>query len=201
VPWQEFINNNFAIFAPLKYAATKALPELMWLTTIISFSALMALITTLLVMCMDAGRTIMVIAQAGVLPPALGRINPKTQTPIAGLTLGCLISAVLALKPQFAMDIVGSGALTVAITVFIIAITVIVNRWKVGKKPGVFTAPGGYVVPVFTMAAIAIISTQLQRSAYLITLVSYSLAIIVYIIAYLTNRKNFKHLGVSNVED
>lgn len=199
VPWQEFIGNNYALFAPQQYAITQALPQFSWLLSLISFSALLALFTTMLVLCMDAGRTIMVISKAGVLPSVFGAINPKTQTPIAGLTIGCCVSAMLALFPQFAMDIVSSGALTSAITIFIIAITVIVNRRKAGKPEGVFTTPGGYSVPVVTMIIIAIVLTQLQSTAYIITVASYLLALIIYAAAYLTNRSNMKTYDVKEI--
>lgn len=191
VPWQEFVDNNWALFAPQQYVISRALPQFPWLSPLISFSALIALFTTMLVCCMDAGRTIMAISKAGVLPSIFGEINPKTHTPVAGLTIACCISAVLSLFPQFAMDIVSSGAMTSAITILIIAITVIANRKKAGRPDGVYITPGGYFVPIATMAIIAVVITQLESTAYLITAVSYAIALCIYAAAYSFNRQNF----------
>lgn len=203
VPWQDFIDNPAALYAPQRYAVETAMPQNIWLTKLISLGALLALMTTLLVLCMDAGRTIMTVARAGLMPSILGKVNTKTGTPIFAIVLASLVGIVLSLFPDVALDIVKSGAMTQAITIAIIAFTVIIHRRKTKVvDPEAFRAPGGIVFPILTIIIVATLLTQFPSRVYIISLIGYGIGLLIYFIAYCTNRKNFALISCdSNIEN
>ncbi len=150
---QAFVENHQLQYYPLYAAASAALPgSASWLSVIISLGALIALFTTMLVLIMSAGRTIMAAAQSGFLPGFLGRISPRTQSPVAAIVLSTVVAAVIACFPQFTREIVGTGATCKLVTIVIMVYTLLVARKKLAPEPGNFRLPGGSFLPVLVVA-------------------------------------------------
>ena len=195
--FQSFIESGYATYAPQKFAVLNAMSHFPWLTKLISLAAIFALFTTMLILCMDAGRTIMAISRAGLLPRKLGDISLKTSTPIVALSVGSAISLFMALFPQYAIVIVKGGAMAEAITIMIIAMTMIAHRRTGYAPPGTFRCPGGIFIPILTIIIILILITQFDTTTYIVTGTAYAIGLAIYLLAFIFNRKNFT---LANVE-
>lgn len=193
-PASEFIGNDFAAYAPLNYAIVRSLPGKEWLSTLVSIGALLAISTTMLILVMDAGRTIMATASSGLLPKALTKVNEKTQTPVNALALGAIVAAIVACFPQFTMDIVNTGSFCSGITVAILTITLMVNRKKGIKQEGSFVVPGGYTVPIVTLLVLAVTLTQLESMAYVLSAYWYLAGLVIFILAYFMRKDKIQKL-------
>lgn len=188
-PAKELIGNDFALYAPLNYGIARTLSGNMWLNTVVAIAALLALTTTMLVLVMDAGRTLMTSAQSGVLPKAFGKIHPKFHTPFFALTVMSIVSAVIACFPQFTMQIISTGSLCCGITVGIQTITLIVKKQKKIDNPGGFKVPGGIIFPIITLIVLAVTLTQLEKSAFVLSGWWYLIGLVIFVIAYYSGKK------------
>lgn len=140
-------------YIPLYAAAFTTLAHISWLKYVISVAAVLALMTTILVLITLSARTVQAAASFGVLPRALAKNNEKTKTPITATLVVTAVLAVLSAFPSATNFIVNLGALCNAIVVVIICITILQAR---KRNPGksAFKAPGGTVVPVITLVVI-----------------------------------------------
>jgi hypothetical protein len=96
--------------------------------------------------------------------------------------------------------------MTQAITIAIIAFTVIIHRRKTKVvDPEAFRAPGGIVFPILTIIIVATLLTQFPLRVYIISLIGYGIGLLIYFTAYCTNRKNFALIScdsnIKNEED
>lgn len=142
-------------FIPLYAASFTKLTAYPWIAKIISVSAVLALLTTMLVVIALTSRAIAATADAGLLPSGLAK-NGKMGTPIFATMLVSVLSAVVSCFPEFTAEIVNLGALFSAITISINCISLIVARSKNEYKPGNFRAPGGNVLPILVLAVLII---------------------------------------------
>lgn len=188
VSWELFPGNDFATYAPLTFAVVTSLPDKMWLAPVISIGALLAITTTMLVLVMDAGRTIMATAKSGFFPKMFTKVNPKTQTPVNSLTLAAVVAIIIACFPQFCMDIVSIGAITSAVAVTMVTISLISLRKKGIVTPGAFRVPGGIVLPVITLIVLAYMFIQQELNVYIWSLWAYLVGFIIFAIAYVVNK-------------
>ncbi len=190
VNWQAFAQpgNEWAAFAPLSFATAVSLPHAGWLQIAISIGALLALTTTMMVLIMGAGRTIMVASQSKLLPGFLGKVGAKSKTPVNGLICTSLIAILLACFPDQTSVIVNIGAIASAITVFIIAVTLIVHRRKKVSAQGTFKVPGGLTLPVLTMVIILALLTLQKGEVWMVTAYAYGIGLLIYLL----NRAFFK---------
>ncbi len=140
-------------FIPLYAAAFTKLASFPWLTKVLSIAAVLALLTTMLVVLALTGRAIQVSAQKNLLPSFLSK-NGKTQTPIFATTLVALCSIIVACFPAFTQQIVGFAALFAAVTISINIISLLVARKKHLSVEGSFKAPGGNILPVVALTLI-----------------------------------------------
>ncbi len=142
-------------FIPLYAASFTKLTAYPWIAKIISISAVLALLTTMLVVIALTSRAIAATAEGGLLPEALGR-SGKTGTPIYATILVAALGAIVSCFPEFTAEIVSLGALFAAITISINCVSLIVARKKNAYVPGNFRAPGGNVLPVVVLIILII---------------------------------------------
>lgn len=160
-PVDDFLADPGRQYYPLAYALTTGLQGRMgWLISIVPLSALLALTTNMSVMVLDASRTVMAIAQSGFLPKRLAQVHPTRKTPVAALTVVAVAAALLTLQPDLIWVIINTGSICSAITVAIIAVTLVTLRRKQQSgeiaAQGQFKVPGGAVFPVITIAVILV---------------------------------------------
>ena len=138
-------------YVPLYAVAWFVLTNLPWLHYVISIAATLALTTTLLVLLMTAGWTVQATAAKGLLPKGLAKVSEKTGTPVAAMALVGIATTIVSCFPNFTSQIVNCGAITCAIAVVIISITLLAARKKHEYVQGDFRVGGGAAIPVLTI--------------------------------------------------
>lgn len=143
-------------FIPLYAAAFTKLAAIPWLAKVISISAVLALLTTMLVVMALTSRAIVATAEGRMFPKVLARTNKNTGSPIIATVVVGVLSAGIACFPQFTQEIVNIGALFAAITITINCVSLIVARRKNKYVEGNYRAPGGIILPILTIAIIIV---------------------------------------------
>lgn len=172
-------------FIPLYAAAFTKLSAFPWLGKVISIAAVLALLTTMLVVTALTSRAMAASADGGVLPKKLAE-QGKTGTPIYATIVVSVFSIIISCFPQFTAEIVGFGALFAAITISINIVSLLVARKKFPHIPGNFKAPGGMILPVIALITIVlcyipdVINGGWKIWAY--TLVWYAIGIGIYML-------------------
>jgi amino acid transporter len=148
----QFLADNSGMrFIPLYAAAFTKLAEIPWLVKVISVSAVLALLTTILVVMALTSRAIHAAAESGIIPQFFA-VKAKNGSPIAATALVALLSAVVSCFTDFTQTIVNFGALFAAITMSINCVSLLAARKKFTHAPGDFRAPFGSGLPVVTLA-------------------------------------------------
>ncbi len=142
-------------FIPLYAASFTKLNAYPWISKVISISAVLALLTTMLVVIALTSRAIAATAQGGLLPEVMGK-NGKTGTPIVATVTVAILGAVVSCFPKFTAQIVNLGALFAAITISINCISLVVARRKNKYIEGNFRAPGGNALPIIALIIIIV---------------------------------------------
>lgn len=141
-------------YIPLYAAAFTKLAAIPWLTKLISISAVLALVTTILVVMALAARALQASAISGILPGFLAKNSEKTSVPVNAQIAVILLVGITAAFPNLTNLIVNLGSLCNAVVVAIICLTVIAARRKHPSVPGSFRAPGGDLLPIITFIVI-----------------------------------------------
>jgi amino acid transporter len=154
----EFLINNPGMqFIPLFAASWSLSANYSFLPYIISFAAVLALITTMLVLVALCARTISTLSENGLLPKIFGNINKKTKTPINATILVTLICIIVSCFPKFVEgELINAAALFAAITIIINIITLIIAHKKNTYVEGNFRVPGGKILPIILIFIIGI---------------------------------------------
>ena len=150
----EFLNANPQFtFIPLYAAVFTKLTAFPWLAKVVSIAAVLALLTTMLVVIALTSRAIQASAEKGMLPKFFAK-NGKTGTPIAASTLVTLCAIIVSCFPEFTSEIVSFAALFAATTISINFLSLLVARKKNQYIEGNFKAPGGKILPIIGLALI-----------------------------------------------
>ncbi len=160
-PVEDFLADPGRQYYPLSYALGKVMTgKYAWIVSIVPLGALLALMTNMCILVLDASRTVSAVAKSGFLPKVFTQLHPKRQTPVPALTLVCGIAALLTLKPELIQVLINMGSICSAVAVTIIALTLIVLRIKQKKgiitEQGAFRVPGGMVFPAATLVIVLI---------------------------------------------
>ncbi|GLC32859.1 APC family permease [Clostridium omnivorum] len=151
----QFLQKNPGMsYIPLYAAAFTKLAVIPWLSKLISISAVLALITTILVVMALSARALQASAESGILPKFLAKNNEKTGVPVNAQIVVILVVGVISAFPNFTNLIVNLGSLCNAIVVAIVCLTIIAARKKHPNVEGSFRAPGGNILPIITFIVI-----------------------------------------------
>ena len=142
-------------FIPLYAACFNALSAYPWMAKVVSIAALLALLTTMLVVLALTSRAIQSAAIDHVLPTALSK-NGKTGTPALASVIIAVAAAIVSCFPGFTEEIVSFGALFAAVTITINIFSLLTARKKFPYVEGNFRAPGGWVLPILALIIIVI---------------------------------------------
>lgn len=149
-----FLDENPGMrFIPLYAASFTKLTAYPWIAKVISVAAVLALLTTMLVVIALTSRAIQATAQSGLLPKKLAE-NGKTGTPLNATILVAVLGAIVSCFPDLTAEIVNLGALFAALTISINCVSLIAARKKNDYVPGNFKAPGGNVLPILVLVAL-----------------------------------------------
>jgi amino acid transporter len=150
---QYLADNPGMRYIPLYAACFTKLSSIPALAKIISISAVLALITTMLIIIALTARTIQAAAESGLLPAPLAK-NGKNGSPMAATIVLSAFSAGMSCFPQFTSFMANSGALFSAITISINCVSLFAARRKFTLSPDSFHAPFGAFFPVFILAVL-----------------------------------------------
>jgi len=141
-------------YIPMYAAAFTKLAATPWLVTLISVAAVLALLTTMIVVMALSARALQASAESGILPKFFAKTNEKSNMPVNAQLIVILVVGVVAAFPSFTNLIVNLGALCNAIVVAIVCLTVIAARKKNPDVKDIFRAPGGNALPIITFIVI-----------------------------------------------
>ncbi|MGB7604091.1 MAG: APC family permease [Lutisporaceae bacterium] len=180
-------------YIPLYAAAFTKLAAIPWLTKLISISAVLALITTILVVMALAARALQASANSGILPKFLAKNNEKSGVPVNAQIVVMLVVGLIAAFPKLTNLIVNLGSLCNAIVVAIICMTIIGARKRNPYVPGNFRAPGGDILPIATLIIII--------AAYIPGILSGGWKLWAYTAAYFLVGMVFYYIGTKKLDE
>jgi amino acid transporter len=152
----EYLTNNPGMrYIPLYAAVFTKLSATPWLAQLVSVSAVLALLTTMVVVFALTARTVQAAAEDGKLPRVLGK-TAKNEVPVVATVILGALSAAMSCFPQFTTMMANSGALFSAITISINCIALIEARKKCTLAPAAFHAPFGPFFPLFTLGVLLV---------------------------------------------
>ncbi|WP_461810798.1 APC family permease [Faecalimonas sp.] len=154
------VENPGMRFIPMFAAAFTSMSNVPWLSKIISIAAVLALITTMLVVEKLTVGAVKSMADAEMLPSVLKKEN-KDGAPVVATIVVAGVCAVLSFFPEETEILVNLGSLFAAINISLVIISAIFARKKVPHAEGNFKAPGGNVVSI--IAVMAIIVTYIPK--------------------------------------
>ncbi len=183
LPAQFFNDNPSMRFIPLYAACYTRLSNYAWLPKVVSISAVLALVTTMLVVLALTSRAIQAAAHSKLLPSAFAKTD-KNGTPVFSTCVVAIIAAIISCFPEFTYTIVGFGALFATVTITINIVSLYFARKKHPHIPGNFQAPGGKVLPAFALILIVICYIPDILSGgwmiWIYTMIWYALGLIIF---------------------
>ena len=153
VTTQFLIENPGMRFIPMFAAAFTSMSNIPWLTKVISIAALLALLTTMLVVMNLTANAMKAMAEDGFLPKFL-TTETKNNTPKGALIVTTILCCILACFPSWTEILVNLGSLFAAMNISLVIIAAVYARKKTTIDADAFTAPGGNVVSIITVAII-----------------------------------------------
>ena len=149
-----FLDQNPGMrYIPLYAACFTKLTQFPWLAKVVSVAAILALVTTILVVLALTARAIQAAAMDSLLPKAFARSN-RFGVPALAAGVVALGAAVISCFPSFTEEIVGFGTLFAAVTISINIVSLYAARRRNPSPEGIFKAPGGNVLPAVAFALI-----------------------------------------------
>ena len=153
VTTQFLIDNPGMRFIPMFAAAFTSMSNIAWLPKVISIAALLALLTTMLVVLNLTANAMRAMADDGFLPKFLTKDN-KNGTPGTAIITVTVLCCILACFPAWTEILVNLGSLFAAMNISLVIISAVFARKKTTIDADAFTAPGGNVVSIITVALI-----------------------------------------------
>lgn len=150
---QFLIDNPGMRFIPMYAAAWTSMSSIPWLSKLISISAFIALITTMLVVQFMNARTLASMAEDDMMPKFFSKTNKNDVPSIACLVCAGL-SIILSCFPSTTELLVNLGSLTSAVSMVIVCMSLAKSRQQMEHVPGNYRAPGGNALVYITMVVI-----------------------------------------------
>lgn len=160
-------------FAPQFGSIMDGLASYPWLSKLIALSALVALVTTMLVLMALNARAMQAVAISGYLPKVFAEDN-SNGVPAFSTVICAAVVSILCLKPEWTSLLVSLGAFFSVFSMAITCVSLIIARKKVPLEKDQYHCPGGTVTPVLTIAILG--------ACYLIGSVSLSVVVFTFII-------------------
>jgi len=165
--------------------------DLPWVRIVVLFGAMMGMISSLLVFQLGQARVWFAMSRDGLLPKAFSRVHPRFRTPhvstwVAGFVVGI---------PGGLLDIGTLADLSNIGTLFafvLVAIGVLVLRYREPDRPRGFRAPGGPLAPVMTILCCLLLMAGLPIMNWIRFFIWLGIGIVIY---FLYSRKHSEFAG------
>ena len=139
------------------------------------------------------GRYVYAVARDRMLPPFLGRLHPRHQTPYVALILHAILFSVLVFVFDF-VELLVLGALVSVPGYILTFLSPLILRWKYPNLRGPFRIPGGWPVIIPTAVLPCLIAiyfvTTAESSGLVTTGVMFSAAPVIYWAVRAYNRRH-----------
>jgi APA family basic amino acid/polyamine antiporter len=177
--------------------ALEAVEGLAWLTPLINIGVTVGLGSTILSLLYGQSRILFAMSRDGLLPPAFGRINPKTRTPIWGTIVtaagAALIGGLFPIK--ILGELVSMGTL---LAFMLICLAVLFLRYKHPELPRAFKVPAIWVVAPLGAAGCAYLISVLPPETWPRLFIWMGLGLVVYFVyAYHHSRYHERKLAAA----
>lgn len=124
-------------------------PKFVWLRYVVKIAILAGLTSVILVMIMGMARIIYTMALDGLLPKVFAKVHPKFKTPFISTMLVTITMIVVA--GIFPVEILGQLTSIGTLVIFmIVALGIIILRYKQPHLKRPFKTPFGYLIPVLS---------------------------------------------------
>jgi len=154
-----------------------------WPALVMSAGAVISVFSVTLVTIYGQTRILYAVSHDGLLPAALGKLHPRTHTPVANTLIVCLLVGLVAgfVDSGFLWDMVSMGTL---VAFMVVSAAVPVMRYKrIGAASDGFRVPfGPYLVPALSIFACAWIIKDLSLMTYRVFFAWMAIAVITYFI-------------------
>jgi amino acid transporter len=139
------------------------------------------------------GRYVYAVARDRMLPPFLGRLHPRHQTPYVALILHAILFSVLVFVFDF-IELLVLGALVSVPGYILTFLSPLILRWKYPNLRGPFRIPGGWPVIIPTAVLPCLIAiyfvTTAESSGLITTGAMFSAAPVIYWAVRAYNRRH-----------
>ncbi|GAA4196458.1 amino acid permease [Microbacterium oryzae] len=137
-----------------------------WFGVVFSLGALIAFASIVLTVLYGQTRILLTMSRDGLVPRVLGRISPRTQTPVVGtLIVGIVIAVAAGVVPLGELANATSIGTFAAFTV--VNIAVIVLRYRRPELPRTYRVPLFPVIPVLGALTCLALMSQLSASTWI----------------------------------
>lgn len=142
-------------FIPLFAACFTKLTSIPWLTAVVSISAVLALMTTMLVCISMNARALQAASKDGILPRFMGK-EPANGVPVAACLATSLVPGACSCFPKMTSQIVNFGAVFNIITMLLVLLALIKSRQDAPATDLEFRAPGGKAMPYILLVVLVL---------------------------------------------
>lgn len=155
-----------------------------WLAKLIALTALVALLTTMLVVMALNARAIQAVAASGYMPKSFAKENKNGVPAIATIVCG-IPAALLCLQPDWVSTLVGLGAFFSVVSMAITCISLIVARKKTTLAAEEYHCPGGNATPIATIVVLGAcyLIGSVTGAVALFTVIIYAIGLAIYAVA------------------
>ncbi len=179
-------------YIPLYAACFTKLAAYPWLTKVVSIAAVLALITTILVVLALTGRAVKAAADDGLVPCIFSK-NNGAGVPVFATAVIAIPAAIVACFPDLTSTIVGLGALFGAVSIVVNIFSLYQARKKKLENNELFRAPGGNILPAIALLIIVVCYipdiTSGGWKIWLYTVVWYLVGLVIF---YFSKRNRMK---------
>jgi APA family basic amino acid/polyamine antiporter len=193
VPWQSVMGDAAPVVNALKRLSL--LPGgggLVWVRLFVLIGALMGMISSILVFQLGQARVWFAMSRDGLLPSVFSHIHPKFRTPaVATWVAGCVVGV-----PAGLLDIGTVSNLSNIGTLFafvLVAIAVIVLRYREPERHRSFRVPLGMLFPVLSMIFCIVLMMGLEIMTWMAFFVWLVVGLMIYFL-YSRHRSEFAGL-------
>lgn len=175
-PAQDFAGHQGSLTMILRRATSSE-----WLTGVLAAGAVMSIFSVTLVCLYGQSRIFFAMARDKIIPPALGKVDPHSRSPRAGVLLSAIIVTPLAafVPSHLLWSMVSLGTL---VTFIAVAVALLILRSHFRRVAQGYRTPFYPLIPILSIASCLYLLVSLEATAYRLFAVWLTLAAVFYVL-------------------
>jgi basic amino acid/polyamine antiporter, APA family len=194
VPWQTLVDDAAPVVNTLKKLSHSTGSEtLNWVRLAVLCGAMMGMISSILVFQLGQARVWFAMSRDRLFPPWFGKVHPRYRTPAIATWIAGFVVAI----PSGLLDIGTLADLSNIGTLFafvLVSIGVLILRFREPDRHRGFRAPGGLIVPIFSLFFCSLLMAGLPIMTWLRFFAWLFLGLLIY---FLYSRKHSEFSSLS----